>query len=312
MKGKKERSEKVKKNRLIGFRVEEDECIWMKTGIIDFRLCDNVFDCYNCAFDKWMQRTMSSGDQTINEIQEPGGVARLKERYQGAERPCRFALSGRIRAPKVCTMNYECYHCSFEQMMDDSDLAQLSNPPSYYLASGYKMASGYYYHLGHCWIRFEHGGRVRIGFDDFMVKLFGSLQFLVLPRLGATLKKDRVGLMFGRDDHRAVSLSPVTGTVLAVNHNALEQPEMLEEDPYHYGWLCIVEPDMPKRNLKGLFYSKESMQWIEQEYKKLLNLMGPEYERLAATGGQPVSDVFGNFPEVGWDLLVRTFLRTGG
>ena len=271
----------------------------MKTVITNFCLCDNVFDCYNCPFDKVIQRTMSSGDQTISEIQEPGGVAHLKERYQGAGRPCRYTLSGRIRALKICTMNCECYHCGFDQKMDDFDLAQLSDPPNYYLASGYKMASGYYYHLGYCWIRFEHGGRVRIGFDDFMVKLFGPLQFLVLPRLGATLKKDQVGLTFGRDDHKAASLSPVTGTVLAVNHKAREHPEMLQEDPYHKGWRCILEPDMPKRNLKGLFYSNESMQRIDQEAQILLNLMGPEYEQLAATGPQPTSDVLGNFPAVG-------------
>jgi hypothetical protein len=41
-----------------------------------------------------------------------------------------------------------------------------------------------------------------------------------------------------------------------------------------------------------------------------LNLMGPEYEELAATGGQPIGDVFGNFPELGWELLAKTFLRT--
>ena len=67
---------------------------------------------------------------------------------------------------------------------------------------------------------------------------------------------------------------------------------------------------MPKRNLKGLYYGNESIQWMEQESQKLLNLMGPEYEELAATGGQPIGDVFGNFPELGWELLAKTFLRT--
>jgi len=41
-----------------------------------------------------------------------------------------------------------------------------------------------------------------------------------------------------------------------------------------------------------------------------LGLLGPEYEKLAATGGEPVGDVYANFPQVGWNRLVRTFLRT--
>jgi glycine cleavage system H lipoate-binding protein len=311
MKAKEYRHKESQKKRLVGFQVEEDECIWMKAGIVNFRLCDNAFDCYNCPFDSGMQRAMSPKDHAEIELKEPGWVNHLKKHYHGPERPCRHALTGRIDAPKICPMNYECYHCAFDQMMDDFDLVQLSDSPHYYLASGYKMATGYYYHLGHCWVRFDHGGRVRIGFDDFMVRLFGAFQSMALPPIGATMKKDQVGLTFGRDDHEGAVLSPVTGTVLAVNHKALDHPEILHEDPYNEGWLCIIEPDMPKKNLKGLYFGKESMQWMEQESRKLLNLVGPEYEQLAATGAQPISDVFGNFPELEWNQLVKTFLRTG-
>ena len=300
----------VQKKRLVGFRVVEEECIWMKAGVVNYRLCDNVYDCYNCPFDRGMQRAMGAGEPAPSELHAPGWVEHLKTHFQGAERPCRHSLTGRIDAPKICPMNYECFHCAFDQMMDEYDLAQVSEAPSYSLASGYKMAQGYYYHMGHCWVRFDHGGRVRIGFDDFIVRLFGTMQYLALPPLGSTLKKNQAGLTFGRENHKAASLAPVSGTVLAVNHKAREHPEILREDPYHEGWLCILEPDMPKRHLKGLYYSIESTKWIEQEAQKLLNLLGPEYEQLAATGAQPISDVFGTFPELGWDQLAKTFLKT--
>jgi len=306
MKEKIKNEKKVKKIRLN----LEDECIWMKAGVVNLRLCDHAYDCYNCPFYEEMQRTMNSGDHDEIELREPGWVEHLHTRYQCAERPCLHALTGRIDAPKICPLNYECFHCAFDQMMDDFDLAQLSNPPDYYLASGYKMAKGHYYHLGHCWVRFEHGGRVRIGFDDFLVRLFGAFQFLSLPPMGTTLQKNQVCMTFGRDDHRGAVLSPVTGTVLAVNNKVREHPEISHVDPYHEGWLFIVEPEMQKKNLKGLYYGKESMQWMEHEAQKLLNLIVPEYGQLAATGGQPISDVFGNFPELGWDLMVKAFLRT--
>ena len=299
------------KKRLVGFRVEEDKCIWMKAGVVNFRLCDNAFDCHHCPFDAGMQRAMGSGGHSEIELKEPEWVKYLKTRYHGAERPCRHALSGRVDAPKICTMNYECYHCAFDQMMDEIDIAELGEPPGYASASGYKMAEGYYYHPGHCWVRFDHGGRVRVGFDDFMVRLFGRLQSLTLPPLGSEFKKDQEGITFGRDGYKAMSASPVTGTVLAVNQKVREHPEMAHEDPFHKGWLYILEPNMPKRNLKGLYFGKDSIQWMEQESRKLLNLIGPEYEQLAATGAEPISDVFGNFPELEWDQLVKTFLRTG-
>jgi len=301
---------KREKKRIIGFQVIEDECIWMRCGIVNFRLCDIAYDCANCAFDKGMRRTMGFGDLSGKKKKEPEWVDQLKARYQGSERPCRHALTGRIDAPKICPMNYECYHCTFDQMLDEEDLGELIAPPSYQLASGYRIADGYYYHMGHSWARFEHGGRIKVGFDDFLVKLFGAMHSLTLPPLGTTLIKDQLGLTFSRDDHKAAALSPVTGTVLAVNHKAREHPEITHEDPYHEGWLYILEPDMPKKNLRGLYYGKESIQWIDQESQNLLKLLGPEYEQLAPTGGEAISDVYGNFPELGWERLAKTFLKT--
>ena len=72
----------------------------------------------------------------------------------------------------------------------------------------------------------------------------------------------------------------------------------------------MVEPDFPKRNLKQLFIDTESFKWIEGETRKLMRLVGPEYEQMAATGGEVVSDLFGNVPGLEWDVLVQTFLHT--
>jgi glycine cleavage system H lipoate-binding protein len=301
---------KKEKKRIQGFQVLEEECIWMKAGVVNFRLCDNSYDCYNCPFDRGMRNTMNLESPHETKEEQPGWVQYLQQRYHGASRPCRHALTGRVDAPKICTLNYECYHCAYDQMLDEEDFSQITNKPNYSLVSGFRMADGYYYHMGHSWARFEHGGRIRIGFDDFLVKLFGAIQEVNLPPLGATLKQDEVGWTFHRNGNKAAVLSPVTGTVLAANHRALEHPEITNQDPYQAGWLFILEPDLPKRNLKRLYFEKESFQWMEQESQKLMGIMGPEYEQLASTGGEVINDVYGNFQELGWDRLVRTFLRT--
>jgi glycine cleavage system H lipoate-binding protein len=196
-------------------------------------------------------------------------------------------------------------------MLDDMDLAEDTGTPGYTLASGFRLADGYYYHPGHSWARFEHGGRVRIGFDDFVVKVFGAAGAVTLPPLGETLRQNKVGWAFERDDHQAAVLSPVTGTVLAVNHRAAKHPEITHEDPYREGWLLIVEPDMPKRNLKGLYFGSDSFKWMEGEGRRLMALLGPRYENLAPTGGALVDDVYGQVPELGWRELTKAFLRTG-
>jgi len=284
------------KKRLVGFQVVEDKCIWMKAGIVNFRLCDNAYDCNNCPFDLGMRKTMNLNTPSQAQKDSPGWVEYLRERYRGSSRPCR--------------MNYECYHCSYDQMLDEEDNNRLIGEPSYKNVSGFKIADGYYYHMGHSWARFEHGGLVRVGMDDFAVKLFGAIQELTLPPLGATLKQDEAGWTFGRKGNKAAMLSPVSGRLLTTNYRALEHPEITNHDPYQSGWLFILEPDLPKRNLKRLYYDNESFQWIEQESQKLMGLIGPQYEQMAATGGEIINDVYGKIPEIGWERLVDTFLHT--
>lgn len=298
------------KKRVVGFNILEDRCIWMKAGVINYRICDNAFDCNACTFNKAIRQAMKVDSDLDSQTVAPKWVAHLIERYDGANRPCRHALTGRVSAPKICSHNYECYHCAFDQMLDEVDLTAELEPPVCRKVSGFKIADDYYYHLGHSWARFEHGGRIRIGLDDFAACVFGYLSRIELPPLGAEVQQDRVGWTFGRADLRAAVLSPVTGTVLAVNHPTREHPQLVNEDPYGSGWLFIVEPDLPKRNLKRLFFGRETVRWIDREISNLLDLMGPPYKNLAAIGGSVVRDIFGVLDTHQWDTLATRFLHT--
>jgi hypothetical protein len=49
---------------------------------------------------------------------------------------------------------------------------------------------------------------------------------------------------------------------------------------------------------------------MEKEIRSLLGLLGTDYEKLAATGGRPVDDLFASGVDLDWDELARRFLRT--
>jgi heterodisulfide reductase subunit A len=186
--------------------------------------------------------------------------------------------------------------------------------PKYVSVSGYRVADDYYYHLGHTWVHLEPGGRVKIGVDDFISKVLGPAEVFGLPARGVTLGQGHAGWMWKRNGREADVLSPLTGKVFLINRHAVENPGIVHDDPYGDGWLFVMEPITPINvlNLNVLFSGNKSLKWMEEEFQELLKLMGPKYEKLAATGGEPISDLFGRFPEIGWDRLVKTFLRTGG
>jgi heterodisulfide reductase subunit A len=196
-----------------------------------------------------------------------------------------------------------------ENAMAAKPLVRPVRSKAYTSILGCRMADDCYFHRGHSWLSFERGGRMKIGVDDFTVKVLGRPGGLHIPRRGTLLHQGRRGWLLTREGHGANILSPVTGKIFDVNARVLDQPQTVFEDPYESGWLIILEPVDVANDLKRLLSGPQRLRWMERETERLLQLLGEEYERLAATGGEILPDLFGHFPEIGWDRLVKNFFE---
>ena len=96
-----------------------DERIWSKAGIVQFRLGSNVYECRSYPFDRAIQKTVNADPQG----KSAGWAKHVKGIYERTNIPCHHALTGRVSAQKICTKNYECYHCAYDQMLDDEETA---------------------------------------------------------------------------------------------------------------------------------------------------------------------------------------------
>ena len=87
----------------------EKQCVWMKTGIVDFKTCENAFDCPSCAFDKEISRVLS---------QEKTALTGWREvmRQPHLHKECRHMLTGRVLF-KLCSHNYHCHDCAYDQQL---------------------------------------------------------------------------------------------------------------------------------------------------------------------------------------------------
>lgn len=299
------KSEKIKK--VQGFNILQDECIWMRSGIVAFKRCENAYDCNNCSFDKAMTAALRSGKKAAD-----GELRSFREQakeHSYMERMCRHMLTGRV-AVRKCGNDFRCDVCEFDQMMEDVDAIYPVGAVPVAEVAGYRYADSYYYHEGHAWARVEYGGRIRVGLDDFAMKLLGRPSGLELPGVGSALRQSEPGLCLKRDRNEAEVLSPVEGTVIAVNVDVLKQPERVHADPYSQGWLFLVEPERLKKNLESLYFGEIGKDWLTHEAERLQQLIFSEFPAMAATGAPPVDDVYGAVPEVGWDTLVHEFLKT--
>ena len=95
------------------------------------------------------------------------------------------------------------------------------------------------YSKDHEWLNMEDEIAV-IGITDFAQHELGDVVFINLPEVGDEVT---AGEAFGDvESVKAVSdlLSPVTGTVLEINEELLDSPELLNDDPYA-NWIIKVE-----------------------------------------------------------------------
>lgn len=92
----------------------------------------------------------------------------------------------------------------------------------------------------HEYVELLPNGNVRVGISDYAQNELGDLVFVNLPQAGDAVT---AGEAFGDlESVKAVAdvLSPVTGTVCAVNEALLDAPQSINENAYD-AWMIEVE-----------------------------------------------------------------------
>lgn len=277
-------------------------CIWMQAGIVGFKNCNNFYDCTQCKYDMGMNKRVAANKQISWQD--------AMRKRPGLERVCRHSLTNRI-AKRSCAYDYKCSTCDFDQYFEDVWTAKTrSLPNEMQQVKGFDVPMGYYFHNGHTWMRIESGGYIRVGLDDFSLKLLGHADALDLPNMGKELDAGKVGWGLQRKENFADVLSPVDGVIMEVNSKVRENPGHANREPYGDGWLFMIRTPDIKKAAKNLMDDTESLGWLNGEVAKLENMIEETAGPMATDGGFLADDVYGNIPDLGWSNLTKTFLKT--
>jgi glycine cleavage system H protein len=120
-----------------------------------------------------------------------------------------------------------------------------------------------YYSEDHEWIR-EEEEYLLIGITDFAQEELGDIVFVELPEVDEEFDKDdSFGVL---ESVKAVSdtFIPISGRVIEVNEDLIDNPELINDDPYGDGWLIKVEP-ADDSELDELLSAEEYAEFIEEE-----------------------------------------------
>ena len=277
-------------------------CLWMQAGVVKFKNCDNYYDCTSCKYDHAMAMKAERGKQLT--WQE------AMKRMPDMDRVCRHSLTNRIER-RSCAYDYKCATCDFDQFFEDVWTTKIkSMPGEVQQVKGFDVPMDFYFHDGHAWARIESGGYIRIGLDDFALKVLGKAEALDLPLMGKELDQGKVGWGLKRKDNLADVLSPIDGVIVEVNSQLREKPEIANREPYGDGWLFMVRTPDIKETMAKLMVDQSSLAWMNNEVTNLESMIEDVAGPLAADGGYLAEDIYGNLPDLGWNNLTKAFLRT--
>ena len=100
-----------------------------------------------------------------------------------------------------------------------------------------------FYTEDHDWIEIIEDNKVRIGITEYAQDQLGDIVYVELPEVGDNLEAgDELGTV---ESVKSVSeiLSPLTGTITAVNEALEDEPELVNDDATGEGWFVELETD---------------------------------------------------------------------
>jgi glycine cleavage system H protein len=96
----------------------------------------------------------------------------------------------------------------------------------------------------HVWVRVE-GQEAVLGLSDYLQDQMGEITVLELPDLGDVLRaRKRMGHIESEDASSPIE-APITGEVIEVNAEAIDNPDIVNAEPYAAGWLLRVRIEDP-------------------------------------------------------------------
>jgi glycine cleavage system H lipoate-binding protein len=157
------------------------------------------------------------------------------------------------------------------------------------------------------WALRESPTAVRVGMDDFAVKLAGKMESVTLPKRGQWIRQGQKVATILRGGAKASLVSPIEGEVTDVNEAVLADASLPGRDPYGEGWLLTVLSPDAATNLRNLLAGELARRWMAEAASRLRAKLPAVAGAVAQDGGLAVNDLAAHLPGTGWSELTREF-----
>jgi len=177
------------------------------------------------------------------------------------------------------------------------------------------IPGGLFFDRSHTWTFMEKSGRVRIGIDNFLQNVCGSVTRVSMKQPGEKIKRGDTFLTMIQNGKRLEIKSPVSGIIQEQNKALIKDASLLNSQPYKDGWVLMVEPQSWISELKSYFMGQAYTEWLKGEMARLKEFLNStvnskeEAKLVLQDGGELRESVLESLgPEV-WEEFQEGFIN---
>lgn len=116
----------------------------------------------------------------------------------------------------------------------------------------YDIPEHYYYIKEHEWLSIADEAPARIGITDYAQKTLREITYFYPGMKGAKVEPMETLCKIESRKCTAEIFSPVSGKIIRFNDDLLDDPSIINLDPYDKGWIVLFHPTNLKNELKKL------------------------------------------------------------
>ena len=177
-----------------------------------------------------------------------------------------------------------------------------------------RVPDGIFFSPSHTWLSLYPSGKLRLGIDDFIARLVGTPEIILLKNAGDRVAKGDPIILLKERDHLLTIRSPLAGEILEANLELPKNPSYLRERLFGDGWGYTIMP-AAIGELKQMMIGDESRTWIREEFRRLRNFFatlstnGAIQPAFLQDGGMPAAGVLGTMDDRAWQGFEQEFLK---
>ncbi|MCK5821126.1 MAG: glycine cleavage system protein H [Bacteroidales bacterium] len=179
-----------------------------------------------------------------------------------------------------------------------------------------KIPQGLHLSRNHTWMHLKRSGTARVGLDDLLMHITGAVNIRFIANAGAIINKGQLLAEIDREGKKLQIYSPISGVIEKTNISLLENPEIMNNDPFNKGWVYEIKPSRWIADTRSCYLAEESSKWMKNEFNRfkefILTVTGSdtahETQIILQDGGELCDHTMSQLPKEVWEDFQEKFL----